>query len=217
MTISQKAVELIVAQEDGSEAYYNKTENHWDWPGGASGPTIGVGYDCGYVTHDECLDDWTGIVDDATLQKILYGVGKVGDMAHIFVLRNRLDVTVTWDQALREFIDRELPKWEVRMAKALPNWDHLSGDCAGALLSIGYNRGISGFSSTLPRYREMFAITGMMRRGQWPLIIGEIVAMARLWPNVVDLRRRRALEAQLFAGGVADCKPLVVPGEEIIA
>lgn len=206
--ISGKTLNFLVAQEDGDQQYYDRTENHWDWPGGASGPTAGVGYDCGYVTGAECKADWAGIVDDATLAQLLRGVGRTGNMAHIFVLHSRTDITITWAQALQEFTEREVPKWEERCRKVLPNWDLLGPDCAGALLSVAYNRGEEGFNSTLPRFREMRQIRELMVKGQWALIPAEIAAMARLWPNVADLRRRRVLEAQLFAGDIWECKPL---------
>lgn len=211
MTISPRGISFLVAQEDGDKAYYERTEEHWDWPEGASGPTIGVGYDCGYVTKQECWADWEGILDTDTVNLILAGVGFTGETAHEFVRANHNRITVTWAQALEEFTTREVPKWEKRMVGALPNWDHLSPDCAGALLSLGYNRGTAGFHSNLPRFREMRAIWHHMEGGVWPLIPGEIAKMPRLWPRSQDLRHRRMLEAQMFAAGVSECKPLIRP------
>jgi len=206
MTISPKAVQFIIAQEDGDQAYYDRTEAHFDWPGGASGPTVGVGYDLGYVKPMECSIDWTGIVDDATVKSLILAIGMTGENAHVYVQQHRADVTITWAQAVQEFTDRELPKWEARTAQALPNYDLLSPDCAGALVSLAYNRGAAGFNSTLPRFREMLGIRDAMTGKNWVAIPGLIRSMARLWPNVADLRRRRALEADLFAGGIPQCQ-----------
>jgi GH24 family phage-related lysozyme (muramidase) len=206
MQISDKVFQFIVAQEDGDETYYDRTEAHFDWPGGASGPTVGVGYDLGYCTVNECVNDWTGIVDQDTINRMIEGVGITGDRAHLFVQNNRTEVTITWAQALQEFQERELPKWEHRMEVALPNWDLLGPDCKGVLLSLGYNRGTGGFNSTLPRFTEMAQIRAAMVSERFALIPGYIRAMTRLWPNVSDLRRRRALEAQLFAQGLDQCK-----------
>ena len=44
---SQAAIDLIVREEVGSQARYKHKYQHPEWPGGASGVTIGVGYDCG--------------------------------------------------------------------------------------------------------------------------------------------------------------------------
>lgn len=204
MSISPKLTQFIIAQEDGSETYYDRTEEHFDWPGGASGPTVAVGYDLGYVTVNECVNDWTGIVDQDTINKLIEAVGWRGDRAHHYVMEHRKDVTITWGQAVQEFTERELPKWEHRMEVVLPNWDLLGGDCKGVLLSLGYNRGTGGFNSNLPRFREMNAIRNLMVTERYALIPGEIRSMTRLWPNVSDLRRRRVLEAQLFAEGLSE-------------
>lgn len=201
--ISPKAVSFIIAQEDGSESYYDRTEEHFDWPGGASGPTVAIGYDLGYVTVNECIQDWTGIVDAVTINEMILGVGLTGERAHIFVEQNHDAVTITWHEAIQEFTEREIPKWEHRMAAALPNWDLLNSTCRGALLSLGYNRGTGGFNSSLPRYSEMSNIRIAMLNQRFELIPGEIKSMVRIWPNVPSLQRRRILEAQLFAEGLS--------------
>ena len=48
MKSSQREILLDVTEEDGDQNYYLKYEQHWSWPGGSSGPTVGVGFDCGY-------------------------------------------------------------------------------------------------------------------------------------------------------------------------
>jgi hypothetical protein len=205
MSVDPRSISFIVSFEDGDQSYYEKTESHWDWPGSASGPTIGVGYDCGYTTRQQCIDDWHGIVDERTLNNILSGVNIKGTAAHMFVMHNRRDITITWAQALQQFTERELPKQEHQARLTLPNWDLLSGLSAGALLSLGYNRGWEGFESNLPRFREMAAIRAHMANKAWYLIPPEITAMVRLWPNVQQLRERRVAEAKMFSDGLPDC------------
>lgn len=202
MAISQKSIDFLVMKEDGSKAYYEKTEEHWDWPGGQSGPTVGAGYDCGYVSLAECRADWTGIVDDATLANILKGVGYTGSRAHFFVNTQHDAVTVTWAQAMREFTEREIPKWEMRCEAALPNFTLLPPDSAGALLSVTYNRGTGGFHSHLPRYREMVTIAQLMAAKDFGKIPAQIASMARLWREGSDLWQRRHDEAKLFQEGL---------------
>jgi len=212
MTISTKLIQFMVAKEDGDQAYYEKTEEHWDWPGGASGPTAGCGYDCGYVTPAELRTDWTGIVDDETIKQMLRGQGIVGTRAHMFVIGNRTDITITWAQAMAEVTQREVPKWEMRTRMALPNFDLLSPDCQGALVSLSYNRGTAGYASPLPRFKEMVAIRQLMVAGRWPMIPPQIASMIRLWPNEKGLRDRRVQEAQLFAEGLGECQALQSTG-----
>jgi hypothetical protein len=54
---SQAAVDLIVAEEVSSQAVYQARYQHPEWPGGASGVTIGIGYDCGYSTANTIQGD----------------------------------------------------------------------------------------------------------------------------------------------------------------
>lgn len=203
--ISAKAISLMINYEDGSEAYYEKTEEHWDWPGSSSGPTVGVGYDCGYVSPEECKQDW-GFLGEDRLAQLLRGIGKTGTQAHIFVINNRTDVTISWAEALREFTQSELPKWTARTRACLPNFDMLSPDSAGAMVSMTYNRGTEGYASPLPRFREMREIRNFMVSKQWNMIPPAIVASSRLWPNVRQLRERRRAEADLFIEGLGGCQ-----------
>ncbi|MET3908982.1 hypothetical protein ABID59_003328 [Bradyrhizobium sp. S3.3.6] len=67
--------------------------------------------------------------------------GLKGQAAAQFVHAHYASVTITWDQAMAEFMQRELPKWEAMNRAELPNYEALSGDCAGSLDSLSYNRG----------------------------------------------------------------------------
>jgi GH24 family phage-related lysozyme (muramidase) len=202
LTISDDAFNLIVTEEDGSEAYYTRHYQHFEWPAGASGPTIGIGYDCGYVSVQEAKADWTGIVDDATIQHIVAACGKQGRNAHAWVAAHGGSVTITWDQAIKEFRDRELPKWIQRVQGALLNCDKLSPTSFGALVSLAYNRGAS-FGAPGARFAEMRAIKQHMSTENFSTIPHDILSMRRLWPQGGDLWRRREHEAVLFQKGLA--------------
>jgi hypothetical protein len=200
--ISEAAFNLIVAEEDSSEAYYTRHYTHFEWPAGASGPTVGIGYDCGYVTVAEARADWSGIVDDATVAGIAHACGLKGDAANAFVRAHGRSVTITWDQAIAEFRGREVPKWISRVEAALPNTEKLSPDSFGAIVSLSYNRGCS-FDLPGPRYAEMRAIKANMTAGNFSKIPGDILSMRRLWPKGGDLWNRRGHEAALFQKGLA--------------
>lgn len=202
MDISDKAFNYIVEQEDSNEAYYSRFYQHFDWPEGASGPTVGIGYDCGYVTVDECKQDWDGIIDEGAIGHLASACGYRGGNACAFVRQNKFNVTITWDQALAEFRNRELPKWIGRVANALPNCDCLSGDSLGALVSLAYNRGAS-FDAPGGRYGEMRAIKLHMATKQFEKIPGEFLSMRRLWPRGGDLWNRRTSESVLFQHGLS--------------
>jgi GH24 family phage-related lysozyme (muramidase) len=200
---SQAAIDLIVTEEDSGQAYYNQHYQHFEWPEGASGPTVGIGYDCGYVTTQELRNDWTSIVSDETVAAMLKAVGLKGNAAHAFVQAHGRSVTIPWDQALKEFTEVEMPKWEARVAHVLPNTDLLSGDSFGALVSLAYNRGTGGFMDPSPRYAELRAIRAHMAAKEFAKIPAEFFSMRRLWPKVAGLRARREHEAHLFQKGLA--------------
>lgn len=201
-SIPLDAMTFVEAEEDGSPAYYLKTESHWSWPGGASGPTIGVGYDCGYVTRQEAINDWSGIVDTPTLAAILLGVGLKGAEAQSFVAAHRNDITITWVKAVAEFTSHEVPKWLTRCRAALPNFDLLPGECQGAIFSLSYNRGTGGYDDPSQRDVEMREIKAAMIAKNFAAIPPLIESMRRLWPQGGDLWNRRMHEAQLFRKGL---------------
>jgi GH24 family phage-related lysozyme (muramidase) len=199
---SQAGVDLIITEEDGGKAYYTQHYQHFEWPEGASGPTVGIGYDCGYATPAEIRKDWAGIISDASIEILVKAAGRKGQAAHAFVQQYGRSVTITWDQAMMEFMERELPKWEAKNRAILPNYDKLPGDCAGALDSLSYNRGAGGYTLPGPRYAELRNIRAHMEAMAFAKIPGEILAMRRLWPVGGDLWRRREHEAALFAKGL---------------
>jgi len=212
--ISNMSIDMIVGFEVSSPSYYQDNYTHFDWPGEASGPTVGIGYDLGYVTLGECRADWSPWVTPTEVAILISAIGLTGERAHQWVQDHRDEVTISYPQAVHEFIREEVPKWEARCRAALENFDLLSPDSAGALVSLAYNRGVGGFHSSLPRYAEMRKITDLMAAAQYALIPTEIAAMARLWPNETGLQVRRRQEAALFAKGVKDCKQ---PGSVVVA
>lgn len=198
---SQDAVNLIVMEEVSSQATYEKLYQHPDWPGGASGVTIGIGYDCGYSRADQIAADWSDKLP-APMVKCLEDVAGIhGPPAYSHAHMLKGAVTVPWDAAMSVFIERDMPKWEQIVAHALPNADKLSGDSFGALVSLTYNRGAS-FSLPGDRYSEMRGIKLLMGAGQFERIPDEIRSMKRLWPNMLGLRLRRDHEAALFDKGL---------------
>jgi hypothetical protein len=215
--ISQAAFDLIVREEAGNEFYYTRHYEHFDWPAGASGPTVGIGYDCGYVTESELRRDWAGIVSDATIEAMVPAVGLKGEAAHAFVRIHGRSVTIIWDQAIGEFSTRELPKWIARVKAALPNYELLPPDSKGALVSLAYNRGTGGFHDPGPRYAEMRAIRALMAARDFDKIPDEFLSMRRLWPEGGDLWRRRGDEAALFDEGLAEASASAPPAPQAAA
>ena len=201
LTISDAAIDLIVAEEVGSKALYIARYTHFSYPGVASGPTIAIGYDCGYTTPGQAAHDWEGIVDQPTIAHIVAACGLRGAEAAEFVRTNGRSVTVTWDQAMAQFKTRILPQWIAKVTRALPNTDKLSPDSLGAIVSLAYNRGCA-FDNPGPRDAEMREIKTLMSAQNFAQIPNEFLSMRRLWPVNGDLWRRRMHEAALFQKGL---------------
>lgn len=202
LTISDDAISLIITEEDGNEGYYQKHYRNWEWPGGASGPTCGIGYDCGYVTTGEARVDWDGIIPQEMIEAVVRACGLRGELAQAFVNKHKYDINISWSDAITEFRKREVPKWIARVTKDLPNCEFLSQSSLGALVSLAYNRGCS-FDLPGPRFAEMRSIKYHMQHHNFEMIPNDILSMRRLWPGGGDLWRRRGHEAELFKSGLA--------------
>lgn len=204
MPICQAALDLIIEQEVTDAATYRKKYQHFDWPGGSSGPTVGIGYDCGYCKPAEIRRDWTGILTEAQIAVLVSASGLTHGKAAAWVKAHKRDITITWEQAVRQLSEREIPKWEGRLAEAVPNVRLLPEDSYGALLSLAYNRGCS-FALAGDRYTEMRAIRAHMAAQSFALIPAEIRSMKRLWRGT-DVGRglcdRRDAESALFQKGL---------------
>ena len=206
---SQRAILLIVTEEDGDQNYYMKFEAHFSWPGGASGPTVGIGYDCGYSTAAQINADWATYIDQARNKILSLAAGITGTAARQWVASHGNSVTITWAESMAQFSGHELPKWEAITTAHLPNTDKLSGDSFGALVSLTYNRGPS-YDLPGNRCLEMRNIKAHMAAEQFDLIPNEFLAMRRLWPVGKDLWNRRSHEALLFRDGLVPAAPAVV-------
>lgn len=198
--ISKAALDLIIAEEVSSKAYYEKRYQHFDWPKGASGPTVGIGYDCGYCTPGEIREDWAGLLAPEQIDVLVEASGIKGKKAGAWVRDNKGRVTIPYVVAQRQFHEREMAKWISRVETELENTDKLSPDALGALVSLAYNRG--SFNARGSRRREMLEIKQHMADERFELIPDCIRSMKRLWSPSSGLIRRRDREANLFLQGL---------------
>jgi GH24 family phage-related lysozyme (muramidase) len=201
--ISQRAFDLIVMLEVTSQAAYERSYSRPTWPQGASGVTIGIGYDVGYVSKNLLRGDWKGAIPDAMITALESAIGVTGPDADQLAHDLGGSVDVPWSAATSVHRNKVIPKWVALTQRALPNTGDLSADSLGALVSLTYNRGAS-FSSQGPRYAEMRAIKGDMESKTFSDIPTQIRNMKRLWPTVKGLRIRRDLEARLFQDGLTE-------------
>lgn len=202
--ISDAARDLIVAEEVSSKATYQARYQHPEWPGGASGITIGIGYDvgAGVKSSGQLRADWGNWIPDRMIETLVPCIGVQGSRAQA-MLASVQSVLVPWEAAIGVFDSVDVPRWYDICKNALPNFEMLSLDCKGVLVSLAYNRGAS-FSKDGDRYTEMRAIKIHMSTKEFGKIPAELRSMKRLWPqqSMRGLVLRREHEAKLFEQGL---------------
>lgn len=204
--ISQDSFDLIVNSEVSSRAIYERDYRRPERPGGQSGITVGIGYDCGYSSAAVIRSDWGGKIPDAMVETLCTVAGLKGQTAQRRLASVRGKVDVSWGAALDVFSNVSVPKY-LRACHVLRNFDELTPDCRGVLLSLVYNRGAS-FSQEGPRYQEMRNIKALMAARRFAAIPAELRKMKRLWttPSVRGVAIRREQEARLFERGLNELK-----------
>lgn len=180
----------------GGEAYYNKYLSKFTWPGGASGPTIGIGVDCGYYTAEELAKIFYFLSSEQI--KLIQGAsGKTGERGKEYtkILRDA-GITVNWDQANEIFKTLTWPKFSKLAEKAFPGLDKLCDNAYGAIVSLVFNRGTSMTGSSRS---EMRNIRDLVAKKNYKGIAREFRSMKRIWEGkgLDGLIARREAEAKL--------------------
>lgn len=185
------------------------------WPGGASGITLGHGYDLGFATVAEFRADWSPFLGTTALARLRVAIGRTGQAAARLAPEFR-DILITPSAALAVFARATLPKWESITRKTFPGAELLPPAAFGALVSLVFNRGPS---LTGERRREMRRINDALEAwsklapfaqhaGQRPLLLSiaaQIRSMKRLWigRGLDGLLHRREAEARMVETAVA--------------
>lgn len=195
---SPKTLELLYDYEvGGGEKYYNKKLSMFTWPGGASGPTIAIGVDCGYYTKEELTNIFDFMSSD-NLHLIQEASGKIKQAGKEYtgVLR-KAGIKVEWSQAERIFQNLTWPKFARLAEKTFPGLDDLPPDAYGSIVSLVFNRGtlLKGDSR-----KEMRNIQDLVPKKNFKQIATEIRSMKRLWigQGLDGLLDRRNAEAALI-------------------
>jgi GH24 family phage-related lysozyme (muramidase) len=198
--IGNGAEQLIICQEVSGEAMYRRSYTRPTWPEGQSGATIGIGYDCGYSTAAGIQLDWGSRLPQAMVDVLKTFAGATGEHAHSLVRTAAAGtVIVSWNAAMDEFENVEIPRWVGKVRKVYPNTEELAPDCQGAIVSLSYNRGMDLEGE---RRLEMERIKEHLAAREFAKIPHEFRSMERLWSN--GLVHRREVEAQLFEKGLAE-------------
>ncbi len=199
--IPVRAVAFIGREEVGGRALYDKVVCRPTWPGGASGVTIGVGYDLGQESSFET--DWSDVLTPDQMSALRPWLGVQGDRAAAGPgeLKN---TTIPWRAAWEVFIRRSLPDQVGTTRTAFTGWEGMPRLCLGVLVSLVYNRGCRMTDSlhTPGDRTEMRAIRDAVAASRFEDIPAQLRSMQRLWPIGNGVRDRRAREADLFEAGL---------------
>jgi GH24 family phage-related lysozyme (muramidase) len=210
LTIAATAIALILEQEGLS---------HADWPGGASGVTIGRGYDLGYHTVEELMQDWGGKLPVAVVDRLRRCCGIKGGAARELA-KTLVGIRIPEHVADEVFMTVDVPRWIQRAAETFPGYDLLPDEMQGVLVSLVFNRGtrMRDVNPSTEDRREMRAIRKAIlqwaaqpdpetRKKLFPklreIVAIELRSMKRLWEGqgLGGLLKRREAEARL--AGVA--------------
>ncbi len=197
LTLSRKGLDQIVAHEISSERYYTQHLSAPVWPGGASGATIGIGYDLGYRTKTAVKTDWGAHLPESTIAHLASAAGIRGDDAKgVTRSLKQAGVRVPLESAKTVFYTASLPEFATLTRKTYPGVEKLPPDAQSALVSLVYNRG--GSLKGAAR-KEMASIKGHVKNQDLEAIAKEIEAMKRLWEGkgLDGLLKRRDQEARM--------------------
>lgn len=195
---SKKTLDLLLEYEvGGGKNYYEKKLSRFTWPGGASGPTIGIGIDTAYYNAKEIASIFNFLPEDQ-IKLIQQATGKTGQKGQEYTINLRkANIVVTWDHAIDIFEQLTWPKFAKAAEKAFPELDEFHEDAYGAIVSLVFNRGTSMSGESR---KEMRAIRSLVLEKDYKGIAKQIRLMERLWRNkgLDGLLKRREAEAALI-------------------
>lgn len=204
------AINLMVQDEVGAEypgdvRAYNSLYAHPTWPLGQSGVTVGIGYDCGYVSKDQIKKDWQGLINGNYLVQLMSAAGYKGLMAKKQIGPLMRQVAIPYDIALKVFINKSVPEAYRQALAVYPGLDKLNADTIGAVVSLVYNRGAALVGKNR---EEMAELKPVIAKADYLGIAITIEAMKHIWEggtkNDDGLVTRRIEEANLVRGSILD-------------
>jgi len=202
MKITQKGLDLIIDFEIGSKANYNRNLQSPVCPGGASGVTIGIGYDLGYHSVSQIEKDWKGKIDDVDLAELKEVSNLKGKAANLKIPALK-HISIPYTAAYEVFLNSVTSNWAKRTAKTFPGINKLPADVQSMLLSLVFNRGWSMKGS---HRTEMRVIKTLIPSGDLEAIADQFSSMKRLWveKGLPGLLKRRDKEAKIIKNARPD-------------
>jgi GH24 family phage-related lysozyme (muramidase) len=186
----------VINFESGGQSYYNNYLKRVCWPGGASGLTIGIGADLGYMSKEEFQKYFEKYYDSSSANKLKSTIGLKGTTAKS-KLSSVKGIQLSWQDAMEAFVQWTLPKFWKLTSALWPGLEELEEKAQIALVSLVFNRGASTTGSSRS---EMRNIKPLVLKKDYEGIAKEIRSMKRLWEgkNLEGLIKRREEEAKMI-------------------
>lgn len=202
MKLSQKAIDKIIFFEVSSPAYYDKKLKKPMYPGGASGVTIGVGYDLGHNTKLQIAEDWGKYVNAEKLANLQSASGVKGNDAKLLAQKMQ-DIEIPYEIAREVFI-KTLSRYAKSAKDAYQGLEELTPDAQGAIVSLVFNRGADTTAKN-DRRKEMHNIKKLVKDKDYKGIAEQFESMKRLWSDEMKgLLERRDIEAALVKNALRE-------------
>lgn len=197
--------DYIINVETGGYSNYNC---HPEWPGGASGLTIGVGYDIGHRSKSDVRADLAPYLSEKNLNCLLKFVGKVGQSAKAAMKRDDCwkCICLSWTDATIIYKQATLPKYIEDARRVFPYLDYELPEIRGVVVSIVLNRGQSMSGSSRKEMRQLRDAIKNGDRKKIPSIIRNM--KNRVKKGDKGLLERREREAEMVEHVVS---PIIVP------
>ena len=201
MIVSRKGLDMIVGYEVSSKENYIAKLQSPILPAGASGITIGIGYDLGHNSKEQIIADWGALVSAATLALMLDASGLKGGAAQPALAKMK-NIKIPFESAMDVYYHTTVPRYARLTRSAFPGVEKLPPDAQSAILSLVFNRG-SGtkVTATDKSRQEMANMVPLVKAGDLAGIAREFRSMKRLWlgkPGMKGLITRREKEAVMI-------------------
>lgn len=143
LKVTNQGIDLIVHFEVGGESYYRKAYSRPIWPRGASGVTVGIGYDLGYNTKAQIEQDWKGIIPSSMLDALKSCSGIKGSAARSHAQRTKYLVNIPLEAAMKVFVKKTVPRFACLAKRTFKTLENAHPYIQDMMLSQTFNRGAS--------------------------------------------------------------------------
>lgn len=199
LTISRTSEDMILYYETGGQTYYSSRLKRPTVPPGASGITIGIGYDLGYNSPAQIAADWGAFLPAAQVARLQTVAGLTRTGARAALIRVK-DIMIPWETAVAVYRIKTVPRFAGMTERAYPGITAMHPHVQGVVLSTSFNRGTA--FSPYDRRKELVWTRDDVKAGKPDRLADYQMQMRRLWPTIPGLQKRYAAHAGLMQRAV---------------